>query len=393
LVPVPEGFVVMRATRLMPMLATPLLSPFGKLRFLAERWIKPRSQPKASTDDESIGSFVRRRMGQQVLDRIVTPLAAGIYTGDIDRLSMLATMGPVAEMERRYGSLAKANKANRVQTELSSAGARYDRFRSFRGGMVQLINGLANSLPAGTVQTNTTIRDIHRVGDKFQVSGETKNGNRTERTFDQVIVSTPPKVAGKLLANLATVASSELLQIEATSTAIVVLGLRRSDISADISMFGFVVPPAENRKILAGSFASNKFAGRAPDGTVIVRCFFGGALQSEILRQSDDQLIEIARQELSELIGLAGSPLVTRVVRWNEAMPQYHVGHLDRVARIESDIDSIPGLTLISNALRGVGIASVIRSADQAAKSVMQNFTNSGDTSGRDGIDAAAATE
>lgn len=393
LIPVPEGFVVMRATRLMPMLTTPLLSPTGKLRFLAERWIKPREQADGSAADESIGSFVRRRMGRQVLDRLVTPLAAGIYTGDVDRLSMLATMGPVAEMERRYGSLTKANRANRVPTELTSAGARYDRFRSFRGGMVELINGLARSLPAGTLRTSTTVSAIDRMGQKMQVAVEANDGDRSEIKFDHVVVATPPRVTGRLIADIASPASRELLEIEATSTAIVVLGLRRSDIREDISMFGFVVPPAEKRKILAGSFASNKFAGRAPEGTVLVRCFFGGALQSETLSQSDDQLIELARQELSELIGLSGTPLVTRVVRWNEAMPQYHVGHLDRVARIQEEIDRIPGLTLISNALSGVGIASVIRSADQAANEVIGSFTNSSDAAGRGGVDATVATE
>ncbi len=392
LVPVPEGFVVMRATRLMPMLTTPLLSPCGKLRFLAERWIRPRKQAGESIEDESIGDFVRRRMGRQVLERIVTPLAAGIYTGDIDRLSMLATMGPVAEMERRYGSLVKANKSNRVPTELASAGARYDRFRSFRNGMVQLINGLAGSLPADALRLNTSVRSIDRTGAQFCLTVDPMGGRRESIIFDQVVVATPAAVSGKLLSEIAAGASSELAQIEATSTAIVVLGVRLLDIRDDISMFGFVVPPAENRRILAGSFASNKFAGRAPDGHVLIRCFFGGALQHEILDRSDDDLIAVARAELSDLIGLSGTPVVTRVVRWNEAMPQYHVGHLDRVERIEREIESIPGLTLVGNAFKGVGIAAVVRSADKAADDVISSFTQLCDASDSDGVDAAAST-
>jgi len=366
LVPVPGGFVVMRATKWMPMLSTPLLSPGGKVRFFAERWIKP-----SGSDDESIGDFVRRRMGQQVLDRLVAPLAAGIYTGDVDRLSMRATMGPVAKMERSYGSLAKANAANKNKLEQSSAGARYQRFRSFRGGMIELIQGLARALPANAIQLNSPVGEIRREGSRFRITIRPDDDRSESIDFDQVVVATPSATAARLIDNLVPRAADELAQIESTSTAIVVLGVRQADIHNDISTFGFVVPPSENRKILAGSFASNKFAQRAPDGHVLIRCFFGGALQTEFLDHSDEDLITIARDELKELIGLSGSPVVTRVVRWNEAMPQYHVGHLDRVDRIQREIDSTPGLSLICNSLNGVGIAAVIRSADQTAESIL----------------------
>lgn len=377
LVPVPEGFVVMRSTRLIPMLTTPLLSVRGKIRFLRERWIKPSRE-----QDESIGSFVRRRMGAQVLDRIVAPLAAGIYTGDIDRLSMRATMGPVAEMERQHGSLAKASsvakksKQNQV-SERHSAGARYDRFRSFAGGMVELIQGLANALPAESIRLHAPVYGMERIGDRIRVSITLKNRDTESAEFDHVVVTTPSAISATLIGGLAPVAADELKAIEATSTAIVVLGVRQSDIREDINTFGFVVPAAENRKILAGSFSSNKFAGRAPDGCVLIRCFIGGALQSELLARSDDELIEIARTELAELIGLSGKPIAKRVVRWNSAMPQYNVGHLDRANKIQEEIASVPGLSLVTNAVGGVGIASVVRSADQVAKNVVASFTAS----------------
>ena len=179
LVPVPEGFVVMRATRLLPMLTTPLLSIRGKLRFLKERWVKPTRD-----QDESIANFVRRRMGGEVLDRMVAPLAAGIYTGDIERLSMQATMGPVAAMERTHGSLSKANSHAKQssgghQSEQQSAGARYDRFRSFRGGMVELIDGLVAALPPESIRMQTTVYGIERVGPSMRVN-YTDGGEHTE---------------------------------------------------------------------------------------------------------------------------------------------------------------------------------------------------------------------
>lgn len=367
LVPVPDGFVVMRATKLMPMLTTPLLSPAGKLRFLAERWIK-----RTGTQDESIGDFVRRRMGTQILDRIVAPLAAGIYTGDIDRLSMQATMGTIADMEQKHGSLAKAAAAMRRATTGPSvgqqnAGARYDRFRSFRGGMVELINGLASALPENSVRLNSSVYGIERIGNQIRVNYSVGNNETKSSQFDHVIVTAPSAATASLIGGLAPGAADALKEIEATSTAIVVLGLRKSDIRENINTFGFVVPPAENRRILAGSFASNKFAGRAPEDCVLIRCFVGGALQSQLLDHTDDELIKIVRSELEELIGLGGTPIVTRVIRWKSAMPQYNVGHLARVARIDQEIEATPGLSLVTNAIGGVGIAAVVQSANQVA--------------------------
>ncbi|MGB7323782.1 MAG: protoporphyrinogen oxidase [Rubripirellula sp.] len=365
LMPIPDGFVLMRATKLWPMLKTPLLTPLGKLRFLVERFVSVDKQTANEDFDESVDSFVRRRMGNEVLDRIVAPLSAGIYTADITKLSMRATMGPIAEMEQKYGSLARATVARRRSGEDSvergSTGARYGQFRAFRGGMIRLIETLAESLPEGSIRTSTAISSVVRQNERWNVStvsGETE-------TFDHVVVAVPPVPASKLLSEIAPAASEQLAAIESASAAIIVLGVKKTDIQADINTFGFVVPLSENRKILAGSFASHKFAGRAPDGHVLIRVFMGGAMQAELLDQDDASLVKTVRQELADLIGLGGEPIVTRVVRWNHAMPQYHVGHKQRVKLIEESIAQVPGLSLINNGLGGVGIAPVIRAAGE----------------------------
>lgn len=379
LVPIPNGFVLMRATRLLPMLTTPLLSLGGKLRFLCERWIKPR--PDSAEQDESVSQFVSRRMGQEVLDRIVAPLSAGIYTADIDKLSMQATMGPIAKMEQQYGSLARASQARRRSgedvLERGSVGARYGQFRAFQGGMTELIQGLVNALPDETVKLSTSVQSLQRRPTDWQLT--TTDGGQHE--FDHVVVAVPPRPAARLLQEITPAAAEELAAIESTSTAIVVLGLRRADIERDPEAFGLVVPLAEGRQILAASFASRKFAGRAPDDHLLVRVFIGGAMQSELLDQTDQQLAEIACRELEQLIGFRGSPVVTRVVRWNDSMPQYHVGHVARVERIDQAIDQVPGLSLVSNALHGVGIAPVIRLADRVSQRIVASFTPSGDQS------------
>lgn len=376
LVPIPEGFVLMRATQLWPMLCTPLLSLHGKLRFLMERWIAP-----AKTDeDESVSSFVQRRMGQEVLDRIVAPLSAGIYTADVTKLSMQTTMQAIAGMEKKYGSLARATAVRRRKGEDSvergSTGARYGQFRAFRGGMIELIKGIAQSLPDDSINLNSPVESIRSMGNQWIV---TESG--TDHKFDHVVVAVPPKAAVNLLKPTAPLASAELAKIESASAAIVVLGVSANDIKRPVNTFGFVVPLSEKRRILAGSFASHKFSDRSPEGHVLIRVFMGGAMQPELLEKSDEELVRIAQEELSDLIGLTGDPLVSRVVRWNDAMPQYHVGHGDRVRIIDEEVGRIPGLSFTSNALHGVGIAPVIKQADQVARKVASSLRGSSDAS------------
>jgi oxygen-dependent protoporphyrinogen oxidase len=399
LVPLPEGFVLMRATQLWPMLTTPLLSIRGKLRFLLERFMpsiggtRTRGAEKGTAEeggddslppDESVADFVRRRMGQEVLERIVAPLSAGIYTADVNRLSMQATMGPIAKMERDYGSLARATAARRRSgqdsVERSSAGARYSQFRAFRGGMIELISTLADSLAAGTIQLSSPVESIDRSETSRSPAPWTFTVNGEPHTFDEVIVAVPPAAASKLVSPHSPDAAKELAKIESASTAIVVLGARESEIERDINTFGFVVPLTEGRRILAGSFASHKFAGRAPQGHVLIRVFVGGAMQPELLRLSDEELVKLVREELSDLIGYRGTPELTRVVRWNHAMPQYHVGHRERVERIEQAMTRVDGLSLMTNALHGVGIAPVIRQAGKLAKTIAARWQQSSHT-------------
>lgn len=376
LLPIPQGFVLMRATRLLPMLTTPLLSWRGKLRLLAEPWIKRRP---ADQGDESVSEFVRRRMGAEVLDRIVAPLAAGIYTADVSKLSMQATMGPIAKMEQEHGSLARATLARRSSgadsLERGSVGARYGQFRAFKGGMIELIQGLADALPNGTIRLSTQVRSLCRQEQTWLLSTD----DDQQYEFDQMVVAVGPRPAATLLQKVAPAAAAELESIVSTSTAIVVLGVHRSDVQRDPQAFGLVVPLGEQRKILAASFASNKFAGRAPEDQMLIRVFIGGAMQSELLDQTDQQLVAIARQELGELISLRGEPIVTRVVRWNDSMPQYHVGHVARVERIDNAIAEVPGLSLVNNALHGVGIAPLIQLAGRTAQQIVSSFTPSGD--------------
>lgn len=368
LVPVPDGFVLMRATKFGSMLRTPLLSPLGKLRMACEPYM-PR---RAGSTDESVGAFVRRRMGREVLQRVVEPLVAGIYTADVEQLSMRATMPNIVEMEREFGSLSKANRARRRSgqdaVERLSSGARYSQFRSFRGGMVELITSLRDALPAHVVHAGTGIESLTQQAGRWQLT--TSHGGCSE--YEHVVIATPPTIAASLLKSLSPSVASELAMIRSASAAIAVLVVRNEDIQRPVRTFGFVVPAAENRPILAASFASTKFAGRAPADQTIIRVFMGGIRRPDLLAKSDEDLVEIARRQLGELIGLVGTPKLTRLVRWPRAMPQYEVGHLGRVARIRKAVDDVAGLSLVSNALDGVGIAAVIAAGRRVAEQLRQ---------------------
>jgi len=373
LIPIPEGFVLMRPTKLTSMMTTSLLSPSAKLRLLFERFIPKRD---VSVPDESVGSFVRRRLGEECLNNLVAPLVAGIYTADVEKLSMAATMRPIWEMEQRDGSLASATlrriRKGEDSTERGSSGARYEQFRAFPGGMIELIQTLAQRIGGNQIRLNQPVTSLVRCDDGIRVEP-------LGQTFDRIVLSTPAPVTARLLGEVSptTQAAKLLSGLEFASTAIVVMALPRASFTRLPTTFGFVVPPKENRAILAGSFASEKFAGRAPDDHVIVRSFVGGTLQPEMLERRDDQLVDLVRKELGDFIGMDQNrpldqlaPLI-RVVRWNQAMPQYTVGHLDRVAQIHEAMEQIPGIELTTNALDGVGIAPLIASASKTAERIL----------------------
>ncbi|MEL6105265.1 MAG: protoporphyrinogen oxidase [Planctomycetota bacterium] len=394
---IPEGFVLARATRLRPMLTSSLLSPLGKLRFLLERW-RPQSAATQEDDDgvdESVASFIRHRMGKEVLERLAGPLVAGIYTADIERLSARATLGPIVEMVSRYGSLAAAARQRRESaSDRSSAGARYQRFRGFPNGTGELIDCLEASLEqndAITVRRSCPVNSLRLLSPTcWRLTAA-----NSEEDFEEVILAAPARVSAKLLKSISpehlteetsaaiTTAGEELGAIESSSAAIVVLGVSTEQIRDLPKAFGIVVPPIEGRHIIAISFASHKYEGRCPSGQTIIRVFLGGALRPDLLERDDDALVDLVRGELQELIGLTDAPVtLSRVVRWQDSMPQYHVGHLPRVRRIVDSMDRIPHLSLTSNALHGVGIAPVIAAARRTALSVVDhwNHKKAGDT-------------
>jgi len=374
LYPVPAGFTLLSPSRILPLLSTGLLSPLGKLRVLAEYWVSTRRE----TSDESLANFTRRRFGNEMFERIVQPLVGGIYTADPEKLSMQETLAQFVEMEQVHGGLIRGGRRARqaAKTQTDESGARYGMFLTFRNGLSDLVDRVTQQLPAGSIHLDTSVTRVtgnEHDGWVLDLAAGNQMG-QDQVTCDGVIVATPVHVAARLLATVDEPLSSQLGQVQAASSAVVISGYRREAISHPLDGFGFVVPAREQRSILAASFSSVKFAGRAPEGHVLVRTFVGGARQPEILLKDDDEIQSLVHHELADLIGVREGPRVNEVVRWNNAMPQYHLQHLDRVTEIERSCARYSGLEIAGNGLRGVGIPQCIRSGESAAGRLIDSW-------------------
>jgi oxygen-dependent protoporphyrinogen oxidase len=369
--PIPEGLQIMAPTRLWPMVTTPILSPWGKVRMGLERFI-----PRGGDRDESLASFARRRFGGEAYERLIQPLVGGMYTGDPDRLSVRATMPRFQEMEQAHGSLIQAalreSSRNRKPAPMGAdSGARYGLFAGLRGGMASLIDALIGSLPQGSILCGCMVQRLQRSDGCWLIQGSA--GERpTTVEADAVIIALPVRAAGILLDEVDPELGSRLRRISSTSCAVVSLAYRRDRIAHSLDGFGFVVPRRENRQILSGSFSSIKFPDRAPADMVLLRAFLGGAFQPELLERSDDELIGIAAREFADLLGIesASAPVLRHISRWSEVMPQYEIGHLELVKSIEARLASHSGLALAGNAYHGVGVPQCIRSGELAADQV-----------------------
>lgn len=367
---VPEGFVLMSPQKAWPILASPILSPLGKARLAAEGLVPTRRE----TTDESVAAFARRRLGREAFERLVQPLVAGIYTADPERLSMDATMAQFVRQEREYGSLTRAALSKRpaanhaTRAERKESGARYGLFVAPRNGMQQLVDAIEAHLPSERIATGAGVHAIHRDADgAWRLAGE---GGEGRGVYDELIVTLPAAPAAQALRTADGELADLLGQIEYAGCSVVCLSVAAGQIARPIDGFGFVVPQAEGRRLIAASFSSYKFPGRAPEGRVLIRAFVGGALQPELADLDDERLIAIVREELAQLVGLSGEADLQRVARWPRRMPQYHVGHLDLVDRIELRAREL-GVELAGAAYRGVGVPQCVHSGEQAAERVL----------------------
>ena len=364
----PDGFLMMAPTRMWPLAITPILSPLGKLRAGMEYFIPPRKDEA----DESMAAFVRRRLGREAFERLVEPLISAVYAADMEKLSLLATLPRFRDMERRHGSLIRAMRreaaARRKSSREKQSGARYSMFLTLREGLSSMVDRIASRLPDGVVQLKTAVQRIEPYHDGWTVRLE----DGTSKRFDAVVVATPAHAAAGLLEPVDGELSSLLGSILYEGTAIVSVGFNRDQVKHPLDGMGCVVPSTENSPILAISFSSQKYAHRAPEGKLLLRVFAGGARRPEMAEMEPAEVEPQLLEELAKLLGISGQAIYRTTSRWPRTMPQYHVGHVELVQRIESRAATLPNLELAGNAYHGVGIPNCIHSGEQAAEKLLE---------------------
>jgi oxygen-dependent protoporphyrinogen oxidase len=372
--PMPEGMMLMAPTMILPILRSKLISWPGKLRMGLEIFIG-----RNTTDaDESLGSFVRRRMGSELLAKIAGPLMAGIHAGDPEALSLRSTFPMFTDMEKKHRSLVLGMmKRKKEQAAQPSTGARPSMFTTLSGGLQQLPDAIAARLNPQRVKLNCRVQSVAAAGDQYRIS----LADGTSLLADNVVFTTPAYVTAEILQQLAPALAEKLRRIRYVSTSTVSLAFRRSEITCDLNGFGFIVPAAEGRKINACSWSSTKFSHRAPDDFVLMRVFIGGAFAEDLAEQDEATLIDIARNELREIMGITTTPVLARAYRWTKSNPQYNVGHSVLITEIDGLVSAHPGLYLAGAAYRGSGIPDCIQSGvDTAAKIEKLHSTASSST-------------
>jgi|LADL02.1.fsa_nt_gi oxygen-dependent protoporphyrinogen oxidase len=368
LTPLPDGVMLIIPTKIMPFALSPLISLPGKIRMGMDLFIPPFK----GGDDESVGDFIRRRLGKEALFKIAEPLMSGIHVSDPEKQSLMATFPRFRIIEQKHGSLIRGmlaqKKAASHQPKPSSK--LNSLFISLKNGVEQLINSLENALNDCRIYKSTKVESINPTTEnKYNV--QLSNGESI--VADAIIMAIPSFNAAELLQSISPRVAIQLETIPYVSTATISMAFRKQDILKPFSGFGFVIPSTENRDISACTWSSIKFDNRAPDDHLLLRCFVGGPGKEAMVELDDEELVRTAHKELSLILDLNADPVFTRVYRWEKANPQYEVGHLERVQEIFSTcLQEIPGIYLTGSAYEGVGIPDCVNQGKKTAAQLLE---------------------
>ncbi len=376
----PDGFLMMAPTRMWPLVVTPILSPLGKLRCALEYFLPPQRHEA----DESVATFVRRRLGREAYERLVEPLVSAVYAADLEKLSIEATLPRFRQMERDHRSVVRAmrhqmkSRRREGQTAVES-GPRFSMFVTLRQGLSSLVDAIVERLPDGAARTGTVVDRLerHDGGWRAWTSDDGADGSpkATHEDFDSVVMAAPSHVAADLLRPHDASLADDLATITHSGTAILSFAFDREQIAHPLDGMGIVVPGVEKSPILACSLSSQKYVHRAPEGKVLLRVFVGGSRYPEMAEMAEDELRPRVLGELAQLLGIDGQPLYSSLARWPRTMPQYHVGHKELIERIENRAAALPNFALCGNAYHGVGIPDCVHTAEQAAERTIKTVT------------------
>jgi oxygen-dependent protoporphyrinogen oxidase len=401
LVAMPDGLNMMVPASLAALGAldtSPLFTESAIAAYRAEPARAAELRASAPDHDESVADFTLRHFGPEVLERVAAPLLSGVFGGDVRRLSVRAVMSAFVQMEREHGSLVVALEAQAATQRASGEPQPAGIFTTLRSGLGTLVDRLVAAIPPQWIRRNTSVIALRAnaplaagspassEAPPWTVQTSTAGRHRGSETFDEVLLAVPVDAARRLLAPLDEEAAN-LLPTESSSAVLVAFAYTDAAQFPLPPGFGFLVPPAHahveqamdpaKSLLLACTFVDQKFPHRAPPGGRLIRAFFGGATAERLARCNNDEIAAIARLELARILHsatpaaahpLAPPPVLTIVRRWPNSLPQYPVGHLERVAQFESRLRALPGLALLGNALHGVGIPDLIRDARAAGQ-------------------------
>ena len=359
--PLPEGLSGMIPTNLDALTNSSLLSETAVSHIAAE----PNLPPQPENGDESVASFVSRRLGQEAFDNLIEPLMGGIYAGQADQLSLAATFPQLRQLELKHGSLLKG-LTNRAPAKTE---AKYPPFVSFPDGMQTLVDALVAQLDGVEILLNTAVTQIEKTvnGYRLMVNGKSPISDLQSQA---IILTTPAFVNSQLLADLDSELSNTLGEIPYASSALVNFVFDEAEVP-ELDGYGYVIPRVEKREALACTWTSRKWHNRAPDGKLLLRVYIGRYGQADVTKYDDARLISIAQNELKETLDINTEPEFHRIIRRPRAMPQYNMGHIDRIADIEAQLANHPGLFMAGAMFRGVGIPDCILSGETAVSQLL----------------------
>jgi len=376
----PDGVMMFAPTKFVPFATTRLFSWPGKIRMAMDLFIPRKKVSPGEINDETLESFVVRRMGRECLDRLAEPLVGGVHASDPKQMSLAATFPRLLEMEQNYGSLLKAFIAVRRKVEgmrrkypVKAGEKPRTFFTSFMNGMQQLTDSMANAAGRERMRTGISVSSLQRTPrggwHVLLYDGSSVDG-------DAVIVATESWTAEPLLRPLDGAIADALAAIPTSSSATISIAFNENEVGFNLNAFGVLCPLIEGRALMAATYSSTKWSGRAPAGRVLLRGFVGGPHNQEILKRSDEELVQTVLAAFRDILGLNpfAKPLFSRVFRWHLGMPQYTLGHVKRVELIEDRSAEIPGLALAGGCYRGVGVPNCIESGERAVSKILNEW-------------------
>ncbi|PKM42465.1 MAG: protoporphyrinogen oxidase [Firmicutes bacterium HGW-Firmicutes-8] len=371
----PDGLMGLVPTKLIPFALSSLISWPGKIRMAFDLVIPQKKEDS----DETLGSFVTRRLGKEALDKIAEPLIGGIHAGDPDQMSLKASFPRFIQMEQKYGSLIKAMlvaRKNAPKPRPAEPGkVQKTFFMTFIGGMSDLTETITSSLDKSKIMTGKSVSKVEKKKDGryvVHISGA------EPIEAEAVILTAPANEAAEIVKDLDKTMADNLAGIPQATSATVNLAFKRSDIHKPIDAFGFIVPISEKRKIKAATYSSTKWNYRTPgDDYVLLRAFVGGATNQELVFLDDKEMLKMVLGELRDIIGLTAEPVMQKIYRWVKGMPQYTVGHLQRVETIEARTTAVPGIYVVGGSYKGVGVGDCINVGSQAAEKALEQIKSS----------------